>query len=89
MENLEKVITQIQEASGIREVAEVTTLTGDLEGVGTVEITIRDRGANNAQYRYSVWGRTLDLEKQRTAVSNAGPDLETVIATTHWYALKP
>lgn len=87
MQNLKDVIKQIEEASKISEVAQETRLTGFLDGV-EVAITIRDRGENDP-LRWSVWAETLDVEPTRTAGSNPGADLSTVIATTHWYQLLP
>lgn len=86
MENLKEVIDLIEKSSQITEVTKETILKGYLEEVGEVEVVVGDRGEGSSP-RWSVWARTLDLPTQRTAVSNSGDDLETVIATTHWYQL--
>lgn len=81
-----QIISQIQKVSEITELAQVTTFEGYLEGAGKIEVSIRDRGEGE-QYRYSVYARTLDLPVQKTATGNPERELDTAIATTHWYQL--
>lgn len=85
--NTRQIIEKIQSASEITELAQVTTFEGYLEGAGLVEVTIRDRGEGE-QYRYNVFARTKDLDVQKTATGNPERELDTAIATTHWYQLK-
>lgn len=77
------IIEKIQASSDITEVAKVTMFEGHLEGAGTVEITIRDRGEGE-QYRYSVYAETKDVEPKRTATSNPERELEMAIGLCHW-----
>lgn len=86
MENVKSVLDQIRKASDMASLSQVTMVHGYLETVGKVEIQIHDRGEDD-DLRYSIHARTLDLEKPKTANSNAEADLETAIATTHWYQL--
>lgn len=86
MENVGTVIDQIRKASDIASLSQVTIFHGYLETVGKVEIEVHDRGEDD-DLRYSIHAKTLDLPKQKTANSHAEADLETAIATTHWYQL--
>lgn len=86
MEDLKSVIEQVASASGIDELGQVTTLTGHLEGVGGVEVSIRDRGEGH-RYRFAVSAQTLD-EPIKTAAGNPEAELDTAIAVVHWNDLK-
>ena len=87
MNNLSEVIATLEKHSGIDEIAQLTVLKGNLDGVGEVEITIRDRG-EGTEARWSVGARTLDEPTERRIDSNTEDDLETAIVTTRWQALR-
>lgn len=83
MGEVKVVIDQISKASGLSELAKVTKYNGYLDGVGEVQVTVRDRGEDE-RYRFGVSARTLDLEEERTAAGNPERDLDTAIAVVHW-----
>lgn len=85
--DIKEVIDKIEKASGMFEVAQETKFTGYLDGVGEVEVTIRDRGTDD-RTRYAVSARTLDLEPERIAAGNAEAELDTAIVMVHWNDLK-
>lgn len=85
MENLEAVIGGLEEASGLKEVAQVRTFEGQHETAGTIEITISDRGVGHP-HRYSVFARSVALAN-RSAAGKSAPDLATAIATVPWFKL--
>lgn len=85
MEDLESIITQIQKASGLTEVARVTTFEGYHETAGKVEIRVRDRGVPGP-HRYSVFAQSVDFPG-KTATGNSEAELDTAIATAHWFNL--
>lgn len=86
MEDMKTVIDEIAKASGISELAQVTTFSGDLEGVGEVVVSIRDRGEGH-RYRYAVSAHTVN-EPIKTAAGNPEAELDTAIAVVHWGDLK-
>ena len=88
MENLTQILEQVSSASGMHGLSQVTTLHGYLEEVGKVEIESHDRGEDD-DLRYAVYAKTLDLPEEKTATGNPASELDTAIATTHWYQLKP
>jgi len=87
MEDLKAVIDRISQVSGIFELAQETKFTGYLDGVGEIEVTVRDR-ATNDRTRYSVSARTLDIEPERIAAGNPEADLDMAIIGVHWNKLK-
>ena len=50
----------------------------------TVEIEVLDRGPSDPQTRYHV---TAVADDGRKASGNSGPNLDTVLATVHWFEL--
>lgn len=85
--DIKEVINKIEKASGIFELAQETKFTGYLDGVGGVEVTIRDR-ATDDRTRFAVSARTLDTPEERIAAGNPEADLNMAIAMVHWDDLK-
>ena len=85
--DLNEMISRIEKASGITELAQVTKLEGHLEGVGTVEVSVSDRGEGE-QYRYTVWARPVEGDYDGIAMGNPERELDTAIAVVHWDKLQ-
>ena len=77
----------IKTASNAFELAQVTTYKGfryDKDGrICEITIEVLDSGAGDPQR----WAVVATDEHGRQASGNSGPDLETVLATVHWWDL--
>jgi hypothetical protein len=87
IDDTSEVIEALNRASGGTETWRVHTFTMQREsaehGYQTVTITILDRG-HAISPRYAVSATT---DGGQRCAGNSGDDLETVIATVHWYQL--
>nr|WP_015061720.1 hypothetical protein [Arthrobacter sp. 31.31]AFK88727.1 type 4 fimbrial biogenesis protein PilW [Arthrobacter sp. 31.31] len=86
VEDNAKIIARLSEIEELSEVSHVTEFSA-WHGGEEVSVKIFDRGSADP-YRYRVFAEVIGSNPRRTATGNGGDDLDTAIATTHWYQLK-